>query len=311
MNTVLAPPAPRWSVVVPTFNRPEALRCALAALDRLVAPEGGHEIVVVDDGGTADLGFVADHPQVRLLRQANAGPAAARNAGAAAARGRFLAFTDDDCCPRPDWLVRLAEPLESAPERFVGGVAVNGFTDNRFSAASQMLVDAFTAWENRGTTPRFFASNNIALARDAFLAVGGFDAAFPLAAGEDRAFCEAWGASGRPLVFAPNAVVDHFHDLDLARFWRQQANYGRGAHRLRGHVRADAPGGKAATRLAFTAHLLRTPWRTRVGSAAVLTSLLALSQAATAWGFACEAIGAGRRTATYRSETSGMRNSER
>ena len=106
------------------------------------------------------------------------------------------------------------------PERLVGGVAVNGLTDNRFSAASQMLVDAFTAWENRGAVSCFFASNNIALARDAFLAVGGFDAAFPLAAGEDRAFCEDWGASGRPLVFAPDAVVDHFHDLDLARFWR-------------------------------------------------------------------------------------------
>ncbi len=311
MSTVPTPPAPRWSVVVPTFNRPEALRHALAALDRLVSPRGDHEIVVVDDGGSADLGFVADHPRTRLLRQANAGPAAARNAGAAAARGRFLAFTDDDCRPRPDWLARLAEPLEGVPERLVGGVAVNGLTDNRFSAASQMLVDAFTAWENRGAVPRFFASNNIALARDAFLAVGGFDTAFPLAAGEDRAFCKDWGASRRPLVFAPNAVVDHFHDLDLARFWRQQANYGGGARRLRGQARTDVSSGKATTRLAFTTHLLRTPWRARAGNAVVLTGLLALSQAATAWGFAREAMAGERRTATYPNETIKMRDSER
>ena len=103
---------PFCSVIVPTHRRPAQLAECLAALARLDYPPDRYEVIVVDDGGGMPLDDVLepfrDRMAVSCLTGRRAGPAAARNAGAARARGDLLAFTDDDCRPRPDWLRRLA-----------------------------------------------------------------------------------------------------------------------------------------------------------------------------------------------------------
>jgi GT2 family glycosyltransferase len=69
-----------------------------------------------------------------------------------------------------------------------------------------------------------------------FRELGGFDAAsFRLAAGEDRDFCARWRERGWPLRQVNAAVIHHFHQMTLPKFWRQCFGYGRGActfHRL-------------------------------------------------------------------------------
>src|SRR3712207_1403127 len=94
---------PFFSVIVPTYERPAQLAACLGALARLDCPAASFEVIVVDDGSAAAPGRRLDEFRdlldVRLLTQANAGPAAARNRGASEARGSFLAFTDDDCAP--------------------------------------------------------------------------------------------------------------------------------------------------------------------------------------------------------------------
>jgi glycosyltransferase involved in cell wall biosynthesis len=103
---------PDFSIIVPTFNRPAELADCLQALALLEYPQHRFEIIVVDDGGALPAAPIISRFQPDLeiisLRQDRGGPAAARNAGARIGRGRYLAFTDDDCLPAPGWLSALA-----------------------------------------------------------------------------------------------------------------------------------------------------------------------------------------------------------
>ncbi len=284
---------PRISVVIPAYARPQRLAACLQALAASDFPKADFEVVVVDDGSPEPL---APHVEqyrpalaLTVLRQANAGPAAARNAGAAAASGALLAFTDDDCLPEPGWIGALAAALEQAPDALAGGAVLNALPGNIFATASQELVDFLYEWfgAEAGEAP-FFTSNNIGCHRDRFLALGGFDESFPLAAAEDREFGLRWRARGGRLRFAPGARVGHAHKLDLAGFWRQHRNYGRGARHLH---RVLAAGGDAQPRrepLGFYAALMLHPVRTAGLGALPRSALMVLSQFAMVAGYRAE-----------------------
>jgi glycosyltransferase involved in cell wall biosynthesis len=280
-----------FSIVVPTHDRPQQLARCLTALARLAYPSTRYEVIVVDDGSAHGL-EPAIAPwigrlNVTLLRQANAGPAAARNAGAAAARGRWLAFTDDDCQPEPGWLDALAGALAADPGCAAGGATENGLPANLLATASQLLLQFLYLHVNRD--PRdavFVASNNLTLPRERFLEIGGFDAGFPLAAAEDRELCDRWRWLNGRIVHVPRAVVRHCHDLTLHSFLAQHFNYGRGAwlffrvKRRRDGVR-PALGG-----FSFYAPMLAFPFRRERSKprAMAVSALIALSQAAMSCG---------------------------
>ena len=238
-------PGPRFSVIVPTYERPAQLAACVAALRALERPGGSLEIVIVNDGGAPpDATMVANDPHdgtlaLRVIEQRNAGPASARNRGAAESRGELLAFTDDDCLPDARWLTAFDAVFRTRPDVLLGGRTVNAVDDSVYADASQRLADFVSAYFDGGTTGRFFTSNNIAVAREAFLAVGGFDTSFPFSAGEDREFCDRWSAQGRPSVSVPDAVVRHAHRLSARGFLRQHFTYGRGAAAFR-RVRAGS-----------------------------------------------------------------------
>lgn len=282
------------SVIVPTFNRPRQLSACLAALAATEHPRDGFEIIVVDDGGTADLEPVVEPArhdlQIRLVRQQNGGPAAARNAGAATATGALLAFTDDDCLPEPRWLPALARRAAAQPDHLIGGETVNVLAANPFSAASQHLVSYLYEYsEKQRANPHwtgFFTSNNLAVPATGFAEIGGFDTRFPLAAGEDRDFCDRWQAHGLPTAFEPDARILHAHRLSFRSYWRQHWNYGRGAFHF---TSARARRGASPIRrqpLSFYLDLLRYPFRhTRWPRAVPESGLLAVSQVASALGY--------------------------
>lgn len=89
---------PRFSVIIPAFNAAATLSCAIESVRAQSWP--AHEIIVVDDGSRDATAEVARQygDGVRLLQQPNSGVSVARNAGAAAATGDWLAFLDAD-----DW----------------------------------------------------------------------------------------------------------------------------------------------------------------------------------------------------------------
>lgn len=274
---------PYCSIIIPTRNRPNQLAACLAALAQLDYPGDRYEVIVVDDGSEPPV--VA--PGARVIRQPQAGPGAARNAGAREARGDLLVFTDDDCAPAPDWLRQGAAQLAATPGHLIGGRIRNALIANPYAEASQMLVSYLYDYYNSGARgPSFFTSNNMAVARDLFLAIGGFDAALPRAAAEDRELCDRWLHFDHGLTYAPDMVVFHFHELTRRSFWRQHFNYGRGAHYFH-NVRAERRNARLRVEPgAFYLRLLRYPFtQTRGFRALHLSFLLFVAQVANALGF--------------------------
>ena len=218
------------SVIVCTRNGRNRIGACLGAIAEMLG--GAFETIVVDDGssdGTAD--FVATNfPHVRLLRLAPCGLSRARNAGATAARGGILAFTDDDCAPDRDWILRIRLRLEEGQFAAVGGPnlppppktweeAVVGAAPG---APSHVMLDDDEAEHLPGC--------NLVVTRSAFDAIGGFDPQFQTA-GDDVDFCWRLRDAGFRLGFAPGGFVWHRRRPSIAGFFRQQLGYGR-AERL-------------------------------------------------------------------------------
>jgi GT2 family glycosyltransferase len=162
------------SIVVPVFDGAGTLAECLAALAAATAP--GDELIVVDDGSrdrSADIAADAAAQVVRL--PGNRGPAAARNAGARAARGDVLLFVDADVVVAPDAIERVRSTLAARSEL----AAMFGSYDDRPRAPDlvsqyrnllhryvhqQASAEAFSFWSGCG-----------AVRRAAFEEVGGFD----------------------------------------------------------------------------------------------------------------------------------------
>lgn len=281
----------RTAVIIPSYNRPDRLRSCLQSL--IAMDPSPDEIVVVDDGSDAPLAPVcaAIDPGILCVRQTNAGPAAARNAGVRATTAPFIALTDDDCRPRRDWLGALLAAWDGDATHLVGGHVENALTDNVYAAAGQALCDyLYAAGDAAGGGAEFFTSNNIGCARAQYLDLGGFDESFPLAAGEDRDFGRRWRDAGGDLRFAPTAVVDHAHPMALRGFWRQQSNYGRGARHLHAVEAQRKSGGKRFSAAGFYLGLIAQPLRDGRPRGVQRAALLALAQLATAWGYAHEGM---------------------
>ena len=243
VTTTITPPL--VSIVVPTYARPERLRECLVSLARQTMPGDTFEVVVVDDGSPQPVvppeATTPAGPTIRIIRQQNAGPSAARNRGAAEARGELIALTDDDCLPMPDWLESLVTAHRQCPDSLVGGITFNGLTNDVFATTSQMIIDlVYEHFNTDESSAYFLTSNNILCSRATYSEIGGFDTTFARAGAEDRDFCDRWRASGRLLRLVPAAKLEHRHAQNLQQFLGLHYRYGRGAYsyqakrRLRG-----------------------------------------------------------------------------
>lgn len=226
---------PEVSVIIPTHDRLDILPEVLAALERQDdAP--AYEVLVVDDGSqqaTRELlaAWRPSHPHA-VLTQPPAGPAVARNAGVAAARGRWVAFLGDDTVPQPGW---LAAHREAHRRRGDGRLAVIGYTGWHPRMRRTAFLDyinehglqfGYALIENRETVPfNFFYTSNLSLPRD-LLVEEPFDEGFPYPAWEDIECSYRLQRGGMRLVYEPSARVDHFHPTDLERFASRQEKAG-------------------------------------------------------------------------------------
>jgi cellulose synthase/poly-beta-1,6-N-acetylglucosamine synthase-like glycosyltransferase len=167
--------APRVSIVVPAYNRPDQLAQCLGALAGAAADDSA-EVIVVDDASPEDLSRAARQAGARLVRLAeNRGPAGARNHGARLAAGDILFFVDADVVVRPDAVARVVRFLDEHPDVS----AVFGSYDAAPRATGMVsqyrnLLHHFVHQEGQAEASTFWAGCG-AIRRRAFAESGGFD----------------------------------------------------------------------------------------------------------------------------------------
>ncbi len=238
----------RFSIVIPTHNRVETLRQTLRAATTQTYDD--YEVLVVDDGssdGTADI-VAREFPTVRLIRQPNRGPAAARNQGIQESTGEIIAFTDDDCVPPPDWLTRLADGYARHPEvAGVGGslkapeaILAKNIIAQYEQHVARVVYRAGDVESIGGFACPAGGTNNMSYHRNVLLQVGGFDVTFPYAAGEDADLKWRICQTGAPLLYVPIKVV-HLQPYTWSHFRQQQIARGRGAVCFERKHRGRAP----------------------------------------------------------------------
>lgn len=187
---------PTVSVVIPATNRPSTLDRAVAAVRASTSPP--EELIVVDE------------PEL-------AGPAAARNLGAARATGDVLVFLDADVEIRPDALARIRDVFDRDP----GLTAVFGSYDDDPEGPGVVsdfrnLLHHHVHHENAGAASTFWAGLG-AIRRDAFVRVGGFDeTSFPEPSVEDIELGIRLVRRGASILLDPSIQGKHLKRWTLA-----------------------------------------------------------------------------------------------
>ncbi|HZF97461.1 MAG TPA: glycosyltransferase family 2 protein, partial [Pseudoxanthomonas sp.] len=217
--------APVASVVIPVFNQATHTLACLRALAEH-PPELACEIILVDDGsGDETQSWIQQIQGLRYHRRPrNGGFIAACNDGAALASGRFIVFLNNDTVPQPGWLDALVGTFQQETGAGLVGAQLL-YPDGRLQEAGGVVFGDGSAWnygrfESPGD-PRFASLREadycsgaaLAVPRELFAALGGFDTQFSPAYYEDTDLAFAVRMRGRKVLYQPRSRVVHLEGV--------------------------------------------------------------------------------------------------
>jgi glycosyltransferase involved in cell wall biosynthesis len=235
-----------FSVVVPTLNRPAKIRKCLTAL--AAQDHTSFEVIVIDDGSTDDtpehLKQIAKDLSAMCLtclsndEQMGANPS--RNRGIQLAKGRYVAFLDDDCIADPNWLTELERGFTHALV-----AATTGLVDDQEPANIYELVFRGTHRLAKAGVARRLIAGNMAVKRELLLRLkwdidraaiqktkDGQPDTSVSGRGDEEGLHLRLHAYGYDLVATPAARVLHEHPYTRSSFFRQAQKGGRSAAKL-------------------------------------------------------------------------------
>ncbi|MGH2794651.1 MAG: glycosyltransferase [Actinomycetota bacterium] len=235
MSRPSAIPAPRVTVILPTYKRPESLARTLEALAAQDAPFEW-ELVVIDneDAPGADPVFrskeAAFDGRARMVRESRRGSAYARNRGIEEARGDLTAMIDDDVVPAPDWLAKIAAPVLAGRSFGAGGLVLLDPSVDRPRWLDEIAIGGYLArWdlgadERELTVSEFILTANCIFDTAKLRATGGFEPSLgprgktPLV-NDDALVVRRFKELGGSIRWVPGAIV--FHELPPSRLKRR------------------------------------------------------------------------------------------
>ena len=200
---------PFVSVIVPVFNDAARLGTCLDAIEKQTYPDDAYEVIVVDNGSDqSPEPVVAACARAKFLVEKKVGSYAARNTGLRHTRGDFLAFTDSDCIPSPQWLAEgMAKIQQLDPYGLVAG-HIHIFYKNPNRPKWVELYDSVTGLDQRKNVEVDSCNTaNIFTHRSTFDRVGLFDEkALSMC---DLEWARRVAAAGLPIVYSAEARIDH------------------------------------------------------------------------------------------------------
>ncbi|HLW67020.1 MAG TPA: glycosyltransferase [Gemmataceae bacterium] len=234
-------PERKISVIIPTYNRADALDRCLSAYREQSLPQKHWDIIVVDDGSTYDVrGLVEKHAQHLPIRfeanSRNAGPAQARNRGIELSAAEHVLFTGDDIIPDRDFLAEHLRAHTNHPQEAVG---VLGYTSWHRDINVTPLMDYMTSeggqqFSYDALTPNHwvafghFYTSNVSVKRSLLVAQEEmFSTRFPCAAFEDVELALRLARKGFRLWYHPRAHAGHLHPMTDQQAFQRQYKVGR------------------------------------------------------------------------------------
>jgi mycofactocin glycosyltransferase len=226
------------SLIIITFKRAALLERTLAGLSRQTRPID--EVIVVDNGPTADTERVAYSFTTRYLPEPRRGYGHARNRGLAEARGEVIYFLDDDCVPEADWADVLWNVLDSGAADLASGSRAPGQPGlaarlEYLSTDGPVLSPAITAGP-----ARHLSTSNLILRREVVTKTGCFDATLSMC--EDRDFTTRARKLGFRLRYEPKARVTHYPAIHrVSEYLAKMRHYGTGTSQYFRRWRDEEP----------------------------------------------------------------------
>ena len=224
------PAPPKYSVIVPVFNRPEEVRELLQSLTTQTFKD--FEVIIVEDGSSVRCDNVVNEFRDRLtieyVIKPNSGPGPSRNIGYARAAGLFFVAFDSDCIIPPGYFVAVEKALALEKLDAWGGPdrAHENFTPLQqamgYTMSSVLTTGGIRGGKKKGFQPRSF---NMGISKEVFEKTGGFK--FDRLA-EDIELSIRMKKLGFNVGLIPEAFVYHKRRTTLNQFYHQVFNFGRG-----------------------------------------------------------------------------------
>lgn len=223
---------PRYSIIIPVFNRPQEVEELLQSL--IGQRYKNFEVLIVEDGSALRCDEVVDRYRDKLSLQyffkPNSGPGPSRNFGYMHARGEYCVVFDSDCIVPPGYFDAVENAIQTERLDAWGGPdrAHENFSPVQ-RAMGYTMSSVLTTGGIRGQRkhvgwfqPRSF---NMGISRKVFEVTGGFKFSH---LAEDVEFSIRMRKAGFKIGLIPEAFVYHKRRTNFKEFYRQVFNFGRG-----------------------------------------------------------------------------------